>query len=80
MGGRDERFDRGALFSIESYAVAQYLAEREGPAFVGTLAERLIAGARIDDVVATARGVPANVTALEPAWRAWLADQRPRGR
>jgi hypothetical protein len=78
-GGRGMQLDRSALFGVEAVAVAQFLAAREGPQFIGDLTDRLLTGGRVDDVLLEARVVPKSVEALEPAWRAWLAQQRPEG-
>jgi hypothetical protein len=86
-GGRSPRsgrgapgLDRAALFAAQSFAVARFLTEREGPEFVGHVAERLLAGARMEDVLRDAQRTPTDLASFERAWRSWLAEQRAPGR
>jgi len=81
--GRSPRFGRGApgldasaLFVAQSFAVARFLAEREGPEFVGHVAERLLAGTRMEDVLRDAQRTPADLASFERTWRSWLTEQR----
>jgi hypothetical protein len=73
--GGDRALDRATLFSAQALAVARFLTEREGPEFVGHLADGLLAGARVADVLRDARNVPTDLVAFENAWRTWLAEQ-----
>jgi hypothetical protein len=71
--GPSERLDRAALFAAESFAVARFLSEREGPDFIGDLANRVLGGERVENVLRDAKSVPGDLAAFESAWRSWLA-------
>ncbi|MEJ7809847.1 MAG: hypothetical protein WKG32_05445 [Gemmatimonadaceae bacterium] len=70
------RLDRQMLFTAEALALARFLAEREGPEFIGRIAQRTIRGAHIDQALRDARNVPTDLDALEATFRSWLAQQR----
>ncbi|MBX6332107.1 MAG: hypothetical protein IRY91_09695 [Gemmatimonadaceae bacterium] len=59
-------------FRAESYAVAEFLAEREGPAFIGHLADRLADGATVEQALEDAPVGPHHVDELDTEWQSWL--------
>ena len=74
--GRDApRLGPSGRFAAQSLAVAQWIAEQEGAAFVGQLATRLIAGERAAVALAGESTVAADLDRLDAEWRAWLARQ-----
>ena len=70
------KVDKEMLFDVQSVAVARFLAERAGPTILGDVVRAAMRGARIDDVLRSAAGVPQSVESLEAAWRGWLRDQQ----
>lgn len=75
------RVRRGALVGVRSgtfysqtNSVLEFLAEREGPRFVGRLGEGLARGQTVEQVLAAhARTLPRDVAGLEREWKAWRA-------
>lgn len=63
---------RGHLFYSQALSVVEFLAEREGPAFVGQLARQLAHGRLMSEVLKEARRVPQEVAQLDVEWRAWV--------
>ena len=78
--GTPDRLDRAELFVVESFAVARFLADREGPEFIGELAARVLGGERVESVLGDAKSVPSDLVAFESAWKTWLASQGAPGR
>jgi hypothetical protein len=85
-GGRGERAgtrrttDRMTLspaqtFHAQSFAVASYFVEKEGPAFLGLVVERLAHGKSVADALAEARVVPKELSALDADFAAWLGKK-----
>ena len=74
--GRGARVLSGAeLFDAQAIAVARFLLQRERAEFLGSAADALATGVRIDELLARTEA-PVTVAALEPEWRAWLSRQR----
>jgi hypothetical protein len=65
--------ERGRLFYAQSFALVEFLAETEGPEFIGTLAAALARGESLGTALLTATRVPQDLTALDVAWRDWLS-------
>ncbi|HYW06355.1 MAG TPA: hypothetical protein VE913_05330 [Longimicrobium sp.] len=65
----------GALaFYAQTNSVLEFLADREGPRFIGVLGTALAGGQSTEQALAAhARRVPSDPVALEREWRAWLA-------
>ncbi|CAN5876698.1 hypothetical protein BH23GEM5_BH23GEM5_11100 [soil metagenome] len=63
----------GRLFYAQALSVVKFLAEQEGPAFVGQMARQLARGLPMSEVLKEARRVPREMAALDAAWRAWVA-------
>jgi len=53
----------------------QFLARREGRAFVGRLVDRVLDGATVEAALADARSLPASLDALDRTWRVWVAQR-----
>jgi hypothetical protein len=71
--------EAAARFAVQSYAVTQFFADREGPAFVGRIVDRLLDGATIADVLQRdTRTVPDDIDQLDADWRRWLRERAPR--
>ncbi|MGI8496423.1 MAG: hypothetical protein ACR2OG_02410 [Gemmatimonadaceae bacterium] len=66
---------RSLLFSSEARSVAQYLAEKEGPEFIGAIGEKLLAGQSMETILQQSRVVPKDIPALEAVWRAWMRTE-----
>jgi hypothetical protein len=66
--------ERGRLFYAQAFSLVEFIREREGSAFIGTLARALADGERLPAVLARSRTLPGDPAALEAAWRAWLAS------
>ncbi len=62
-------------FQVEGLAVTRFLAEREGPGFIGHLVDRVSRGASVEEALQDARVLPHTIDELETAWQAWLRDQ-----
>lgn len=75
--GMMQRLDQVGLWTAQSIAVTRYLADREGPEYIGTVAERLLGGEDILEITRSARSLPATPGALDEAWRAWLEAVAP---
>jgi hypothetical protein len=70
--------DKETFFYAESLTVAQFLAEREGPTFIHKIAEGLAHGLTMQEVLHSAKHVPANIDQLNAAWREWLFHRSDR--
>lgn len=64
-----------ALWNAEALSITNYLANREGRPFIGTAARALMAGATMDEVLASARTIPRDIDTLDRNWRDWLVAQ-----
>ena len=73
---------RARLFYAQAHTLMRFLAEREGPAFVGIVGRGLAEGDSLPQLLRGAARLPADIGALERAWRSWLvqapADRRER--
>jgi hypothetical protein len=67
--------ERVMRFTAQSLSVAQFLAEREGPAFMGRITDRLLDGGTMTTALGDAHSVPNDLDALDAAWRTWLQTQ-----
>jgi hypothetical protein len=67
--------ERVMRFGAQSLSVAQFLAEREGRAFIGRITDRLLDGGTMTSALGDARAVPSDPDALDAAWRNWLQTQ-----
>ena len=65
----------GALWDAEALSITNYIATREGRPFIGKAARALMAGATMDEVLASAQMVPRDIDTLDRNWRDWLATQ-----
>jgi hypothetical protein len=63
---------RSGQFYAQSYSLAAFLAEREGPTFLSHLAGVLGRGQTMEDVLKEpGRKLPKDVASLERAWKTW---------
>lgn len=73
---------RARLFYAQAHTLMRFLAEREGPTFVGIVGRGLAEGDSLPQLLGSATQLPADIGALERAWRSWLvqmpADRRER--
>lgn len=68
--------DAGALlFYAQAHSLLRFLAEREGPEFVGLVGRGLAAGESLPQLLRRGRRLPHDPVALEQAWRSWLGDK-----
>ncbi|HXY32522.1 MAG TPA: hypothetical protein VEI06_17595 [Gemmatimonadaceae bacterium] len=67
-----------AIFRLESVALGEYLAEREGPSFIGRAFTDLVRGGTMENALSSARLLPRDVPTLDTEFRTWLSDQRSR--
>lgn len=65
MGGQ------APMFYAEALSVAQFLAAKEGDGFIGKVADGLMHGRTMPEILRGAKSVPADVAALDAAWQAW---------
>jgi hypothetical protein len=63
------------LFDTEALSVADYLADREGPEFVGSVFRTLASGATFEDALRGAHSVAHDLDGFERGWRGWLDAQ-----
>jgi hypothetical protein len=70
--------ERAMRFTAQSLSVAQFLAEREGPAFIGRITDRLLDGGTMTSALRDARTAPSDIDELDQAWRTWLQGQAGR--
>lgn len=76
-------FGPAERFHAQAHSVMQFLARREGRAFVGRVLDRVVDGEPIERALAGARTLPTvsgdptriDVAALDRTWRAWLAQR-----
>lgn len=62
-----------SIFYAETNSVLEFMADREGPRFVGRLGEGLARGLSVEQVLAAhARRLPRDVPALEREWKLWV--------
>jgi hypothetical protein len=64
------------LFDAQALSIAQFIRQREGPAFLGTVTDALLRGGSVAAVLPQATTLPKTVDALDTAWRAWLRTER----
>lgn len=73
---RNNATPRSRLFYAQSAAFVHFVAERGSPEAIGRIASVLVGGgydaARVSAVLAEGRRFPADISALEVEWRAWL--------
>lgn len=72
---RRARLGEAERFAAQSASVVQFLARREGRAFVGRLVDRVLDGATVEAALAEARSLPASLDALDRTWRVWVAQR-----
>jgi hypothetical protein len=60
------------MFYAQSLSVAEFLAEREGPAFLGRVVDAALRGQSMDEVLQTASRLPKSVAELHRDWSAWV--------
>ncbi len=61
------------MFYAQSLSVAEFLAEREGPAFLDRVVDATLRGRSMDEVLQTASRLPKTVAELHREWSAWVA-------
>ena len=66
------------LLRLQSASVAAFIADREDPRFLGEVAERLFAGATIQEALRGAESLPTNLEQFEEQWRAWVRERGER--
>jgi hypothetical protein len=74
VGGQGAPQDH--MFYPQVLTLAQFLAEREGPEFIGRVAENLARGRSMPEILRGARNLPADLDSLQRAYAAWLATAR----
>jgi hypothetical protein len=62
-----------SMFYPQVLTLAQFLAEREGPEFIGRMAESLARGRSMPEILRGARNLPADLDSLQRVYAAWLA-------
>ena len=69
--------EQSLTFYAQAQSLLKFMAEREGPAFVGLLGEALARGQSVEQVLAShARNLPKNVPGFEREWKTWVAANR----
>jgi hypothetical protein len=61
------------MFYAQSLSVAEFLAEREGPAFLDRVLDATLRGQSMDEVLQAATKLPKSVAELHREWSAWAA-------
>jgi hypothetical protein len=64
-----------SLFYEQGMAFLTFLAEREGPLFVGRLANALAAGTSPEEVLTTGTSFTGGMAGLEASWMEWLRER-----
>jgi hypothetical protein len=64
------------MFYPQVLTLAQFLAEREGPEFIGRMAENFARGRSMPEILRGARNLPADLDSLQRVYAAWLATAR----
>jgi len=67
-GGPEIAGEQARMFYAEALSLAQFLADREGPAFLAQVADALMHGKKMKDVLAGAKSIPTKISDLEKAW------------
>lgn len=63
-----------SIFYAQANSVLEFMADREGPQFVGRLGEGLARGLSVEQVLAAhARRLPRDLPGLEREWKQWVA-------
>lgn len=66
--------DRAIVFYAESLTLAQFLADKEGPAFIGQIAAGLLRGETMTQILRGPKSLPSDLQELEKAWVKWVAQ------
>lgn len=71
--GRLPALDGRARFAAATYSLVQFIAEREGPAFMRTLLTTALTGGDVRSALGSARSFTADPADIDRQWRVWLA-------
>lgn len=75
-GGRNSpALDGARLFDAQAVTFAEFLADREGRAFVGRVVAATMGAGSIETALRDATTLPHDIDSLDRAWRTWLEDR-----
>lgn len=71
-GGGSAPSERAAIFRAEALSLARFIASREDARFIGTIAEGVISGRTVGEVLNTSQHLLSKPEALEKQWLEWM--------
>jgi hypothetical protein len=71
-GGSSAQAERAAIYRAEALSLARFIAHREDARFIGTIAEGVIAGRTVGEVLNTSQHLFSKPEALEKQWLEWM--------
>ena len=71
-GGGSAASERAAIFRAEALSLARFIVSREDARFIGTIAEGVIAGRTVGEVLNTSQHLFSKPEALEKQWLEWM--------
>lgn len=69
---RNEASDHLRMVAAQSSTFGRYLAEREGPAVIGRIANGYLGGRSLNEMIAEFRTAPKTIEELESRWKSWV--------
>ena len=72
--GRLPELDGRARYLASTYALVQFMAKREGPAYLRTLLTTALTGGDMALAIGTARSFSASTSDIDRQWKVWLAS------
>jgi hypothetical protein len=64
-----------SVFYAQALTFTHFLAEKEGPKFIGKMAKEFLKGKNINEILRQAESVSSNFSKLEATWLKWLGSR-----